>query len=199
METEILAAFIYYLNIQLGFTINQIISNYNSNLASVYKAITGDAGDPFPFFLNLISSVYPDATAVIPGPVSDDPFPIAMILMGGRSTFGLDEATDIVNKQGGLVSGGVWIEVQGFSRQSFNALNISAANFTGSFSTLPGVQITPNPEGAQFQAGVNATTPQLITMPFDITLSTPFLTRDLTRSQAHSTLLTALPIREHQR
>ncbi|MEP6749242.1 MAG: hypothetical protein ABJB86_16025 [Bacteroidota bacterium] len=171
-------AFIYYLNIQLGFTINQIISNYNSNLASVYKAITGDGGDPFPFFLNLISSVYPDATAVIPGPVSDNPFPIAMILMGGRSTFGLDEATDIVNKQGGLVSGGVWIEVQGFSRQSFNALNISAANFTGSFSTLPGVQITPNPEGAQFQAGVNDTTPQLITMPFDITLSTPFLTQN---------------------
>ncbi|HEY5368119.1 MAG TPA: hypothetical protein VIJ75_03940 [Hanamia sp.] len=171
-------AFIYYLNIQLGFSINQIIANYNSNLASVYKAITGDAGDPFPFFLNLISSVYPSSsTASIPGPVTDDPFPIAMILLGGKSTFGLDEATDIVNRQGGLVSGGVWIEVQGFSKQSFNALNITAANFSGNFSTLPGLQITPNPIGAQFQAGVNDTTPQLITIPFDIILTTPFLTQ----------------------
>ena len=171
-------AFIYYLNIQLGFSINQIIAKYNSNMASIYKALTSDPSDPFPFFLNLISSVYPaSSTANIPGPVTDNPFPIAIVSFAdGKNTFGLDEAKDIINNQGGLVSGAFWVQVDGFSKQSFNALNITAKNnFSGDFFSLPGVQISPNPKGPQFQAGVNDTTPQRIGIPFDITLSDPFL------------------------
>ena len=172
-------AFLYYLNIQLGFSVNQMIANYNSNLRSIYKAVTGDSGDPFPFFLNLISSVYPaSSTATIPGPVTDDPFPIAIVSLGGKSTFGLDEAKDIVNNQGGLLSGAIWIEVQGLSRNSFNALQVTANNnFSGSFFTLPGVGLTPNPEGPQFEAGVSDFAPQTIMIPFDLTLSSPFLTQ----------------------
>jgi hypothetical protein len=172
-------AFIYYLNIQLGFSINQIIANYNSNLASIYKKVTGDNGNPFPFFLNLISSAYPSSsTASIPGPVIDDPFPIAIVSLGGKSTFGLDEAKDIINTQGGLVSGGLWLEVQGFSKNSFNNLKVTAnGNFSGSFFNLSGVQISANPEGPQFQAAVSDYTPQMIMIPFDITLSTPFLSQ----------------------
>jgi hypothetical protein len=172
-------AFIYYLNVQLNFSINQIIANYDSNLASIYKALTGDAGDPFPFFLNLISSVYPaSATANIPGPVSDNPFPLAIVtLVDGKNTFGLDEAKDIIN-QGGLVSGAFWVQVEGFSKQSFQALNIAATQLSGDFSGLPGVTISPNPIGPQYQAGVNDTTPQRIDIPFDITLSASFLTQN---------------------
>jgi len=172
-------AFLYYLNIQLGISINSIISNYNSNLASIYKAVTGDGGDPFPFFLNLISSVYPSSsTASIPSPVTDDPFPIAFVSLGGKNTFGLDEAKDIVNNQGGLVTGGLWIEVTGFSKQSFNALKVTAkGNFSGSFFSLPGVTISPNPEGPQFQAGVSDFAPQTIMIPFDLTLGSKFLTQ----------------------
>jgi len=170
-------AFIYYLNVQLGISINQIIANYDSNLASVYKKITGDAGDPFPFFLNLIASVYPASSpANIPNPVPDDPFPIAIVRLGGKSTFGLDEAKDIINNHGGFVSGGVWLEIEGFSKNSFNALKITAnGNFSGSFFNLPGVSISLNPEGPQFQAGVNDNTPQRILIPFDLTLSSSFL------------------------
>lgn len=170
-------AFLFYLNTQLGFSVNQIIANYNSNVASIYKALTGDAGDPFPFFLNLISSVFPAAsTANIPGPVSDNPFPIAIVSFAdGKNTFGVDEAKDIINKQGGLVSGAFWVMVDGFNKQSFNSLNITAQNnFSGDFFSLPGVQISPNPKGPQFQAGVSDSTPQRIGIPFDITLSDPF-------------------------
>ena len=170
-------AFLFYLNTQLGFSVNQIIANYNSNMASIYKALTGNSGDPFPFFLNLISSVYPaSSTASIPGPVSDNPFPIAIVTFAdGKNTFGLDEAKDIINNQGGLVSGAFWVQVDGFSKQSFNALNIAAKDFSGNFFSLPGVQISPNGKGPQYQAGVNDTTPQRIGIPFDITLSAPFL------------------------
>ena len=43
-------AFLYYLYNQLGFTVNQIIVSYNSNLMSIYNALTGDSGNPFPVF-----------------------------------------------------------------------------------------------------------------------------------------------------
>jgi hypothetical protein len=173
-------AFIYYLNVQLGFSINQIIAAYSSNLRAAYNTLTGDSGNPFPFFLNLIASVYPAAaTAAIPGPVSDDPFPIALVSFAdSKNTFGVDEASDIINSQGGLVSGAFWVMVDGFSKRSFNSLGITAANnFSGDFFTLPGVAISPNGLGTQFQAGVNDTTPSRVGVPFDITLSDPFPTQ----------------------
>lgn len=170
-------AFLFYLNVQLGFSINQIIAAYKNNLATAYKTLTGDSGDPFPFFLNLISSVYPaSSTASIPGPVSDNPFPMAIVSFAdSKNTFGVDEAKDIINNHGGFVNGAFWVMVDGFSKQSFNSLNIQANNFSGSFFTLPGVsKIQPNPIGPQFQNGVNDTTPQRIGIPFDIILADPF-------------------------
>jgi hypothetical protein len=171
-------AFIFYLNVQLGFSINQIIAAYQNNLATAYATLTGDHNDPFPFFLNLISSVYPaSSTASIPGPVIDNPFPMAMVAFAdSKNTFGVDEATDIINRHGGLVNGAFWVMVDGFSKQSFNALNIQArpSDFSGDFFNLPGVHIQANPIGPQFQNGVNDTTPQRIGIPFDIVLSNPF-------------------------
>ncbi len=71
-------AFIYYLTVQLDFSINEVIKNYSNNLASAYSALTGDSGNPFPYFLKLFSKFYPaSSTAAIPGPVSDNPFPLA--------------------------------------------------------------------------------------------------------------------------
>ena len=170
-------AFIFYLNVQLGFPINEIISAYSNNMATAYKNLTGDPSDPFPFFLNLISSVFPaSSTATIPGPVIDNPFPIAMVSFAdSKNTFGVDESKDIINKHGGFVNGAFWVMVDGFSKQSFNSLNIQAANsFSGTFFNLPGVTIQPNPIGPQFQNGVNDTTPQRIGIPFDIILANPF-------------------------
>jgi hypothetical protein len=70
-------AFIFYLNTQLSFSINNIISDYAGTLTSAYNTLTGDPGNPFPFFMALIDNVYPaSATATIPGPVTDNPFPL---------------------------------------------------------------------------------------------------------------------------
>ena len=56
-------AFIYYLTVQLGFTINEVIANYSSNLASCYHAVTGDSTDPFAGFLGILEHVFPSGTA----------------------------------------------------------------------------------------------------------------------------------------
>ncbi len=70
-------AFIYYLNVQLDFSVNEIIAAYSTNMATAYRTLTGDPANPFPRFLNLLQSVYPASqTAQIPGPVSDNPFPL---------------------------------------------------------------------------------------------------------------------------
>src|SRR5512133_2149502 len=41
-------AFIYYLNVQLGFSINQIIAAGSSNLQKTYQILTGDNSNPYP-------------------------------------------------------------------------------------------------------------------------------------------------------
>ena len=70
-------AFIYYLNVELDFTINEIIAAYSTNMATACRTLTGDPENPFPPFLNLLQSVFPaSCTAQIPGPVSDNPFPL---------------------------------------------------------------------------------------------------------------------------
>lgn len=74
-----------------------------------------------------------------------------------------------------LISGAFWVEIQGFSKQSFNSVGIQVGAFTGSFAGLSGVQINPNPKGPQFESGVNDQTPQRIQIPFDITLNSSFL------------------------
>src|SRR5262249_56856155 len=58
--------FIYYLFAQLGFTIEEIIAAQASQLAGVYANLTGDTGDPFPFFKQLLDTGYP-GTATIAG------------------------------------------------------------------------------------------------------------------------------------
>lgn len=68
--------FIYYLFSQLGYTVNQIVAAGAPTLAGVYKNLTGDGGDPFPYFKALVDSAYP-GTSTIPGPDLDNPFPIA--------------------------------------------------------------------------------------------------------------------------
>jgi hypothetical protein len=165
--------FIYYLTVQLGFSINDVISSYTGTLTSCYQTLTGDNSNPFPNFLGLVSSVYPSGTpAALPSANPDDIFPIAEVqFYAQKDTFGLDETTDIIHTQGGLISQAFWVVVDGFSFQSFQSLGIQVGNFTGTFANLPGVTISPNPAGPQPENGVNATTPQQIRIPFDITLS----------------------------
>ncbi|MBR0685067.1 hypothetical protein JQ594_04015 [Bradyrhizobium manausense] len=170
-------AFIYYLNVQLGFSINQIISSYNSNLASAYHTLTSDNSDPFAIFLGLVQSVYPPSvTASISGPNRNNPFPIARISFGaGKNTFGKDETQDIINTQGGYVPNAFTIFIEGFSKSSFQSLGITVGSFAGSFFGLTGVAITPNPVGVQFESGINDLTPQRIEIAYDLHLDNALL------------------------
>ena len=171
-------AFIYYLNVQLGFSINQIIANYNSKLASVYHALTGDNSDPFAIFLGLLETVYPaSATASIGGSNRNNPFPMARMIFGaGKNTFGKDEAQDIINTQGGYVPNAFALFIEGFSKNSFQSLGVSVGAFSGSFFGLSGVTINPSPIGAKFESGVPDAAPQHIEIPFDLLLGSDFLT-----------------------
>ncbi|HZQ16785.1 MAG TPA: hypothetical protein VFA82_08440 [Gaiellaceae bacterium] len=170
-------AFIYYLTVQLGFSIDEVIANYKDNLAHCYHAVTGDAGDPFPAFLGILDHVFPSGTpASLTTPNPDNPFPIAEVeFYSQKNTFGKDEAKDIIDHQGGLVSSAFWVVVDGLSRQAFEDLGVQVAPFTGAFAGLGGVQITPNPIGPEFQNGVHAKSPQRIRIPYDLTLTADFL------------------------
>jgi hypothetical protein len=163
--------FLYYLTTELGFTINEIIANYNSNLASAYKAVTGDQADPFPGFLGLLNSVFPPSQTFVPATTNpDNPFPIVeTLLTGQKDTFGSDEVKDIMNTQGGLVAEAFWVFVSGLSQVAFQNLGITVGPFTGAFTGLTGVKITPNAAGPQFQNGATPKQPQLIRIPFDVT------------------------------
>jgi hypothetical protein len=71
--------FIYYLFTQLGFSINSIVAAGAPTLAGVYKKLTGDPSDPFPFFKQLLDWAYPGASTIT-GPNLDNPFPISTAL-----------------------------------------------------------------------------------------------------------------------
>jgi hypothetical protein len=69
--------FIYYLFHELGFSINQIVGAGASNLAGVYRNLTGHTDDPFPVFKSLLDDAFPSQTnSAVPPPNVDDPWPL---------------------------------------------------------------------------------------------------------------------------
>ena len=165
-------AFLYYLNTQLNFTINQILAAGASNLATVYRSLTGDSGDPYPFFAGLLEHVYPSsANANIPGPVTDNPFPLAQLSFWmDKNTFGKDEVQDVINTSGGKWEKAFWLVVEGFSKNSFNALGVTIPPPNGPFENLAGVSISQNPD-IDFENAANPQAAQRIRVPFDITFN----------------------------
>jgi len=165
-------AFLYYLNVQLNFSINQILAAGASNLATVYRTLTGDSGDPFPFFAGLLENVFPSsATASIPGPVTDNPFPLGELsFWANKDTFGKDEVIDVINKSGGLWPKAFWLVVEGFSKTSFNALGVTVPAPTGPFANLAGITISQNAD-IDFENAASPQAPQRIRVPFDITFT----------------------------
>ncbi len=71
------ALFIWYLFTQFGFSETQIVAAAASTLAGVYRNLTGDNGDAFPFFKSLLDFYYPSTTSsAIAGPNPDNPWPL---------------------------------------------------------------------------------------------------------------------------
>jgi hypothetical protein len=91
-----------------------------------------------------------------------------------KDTFGHDEVKDVIAASGGKFTKAFWVIVDGFSRDSFSALNASVPVPTGAFASIPGVAITQNPQ-VDFESGVPSDAQQRIRVGFDVTFSTASL------------------------
>jgi hypothetical protein len=175
-------AFLYYLFHQLQFTsIPQIIaaapgvdSSNNviggSCLKGVYKNLTGDNSDPFPYFASLLAVAYPpDQVANIPGPNVDDPWPIGVLsFVGSKNTWGHDEILDII-ANGGTYPDGIYLALDGFSKNvvAGGVPSVPSIAFGG---TTAATTATPP---AIFYQSPNPKVPQQIVFTYDVNFAQP--------------------------
>jgi hypothetical protein len=161
---------------QLQFSETQIVGAGSSTLAGAYSKLTGDHGNPFTAFLNLVEHVHPSSGTVhLSGVVPDDMFPVAITsFWANKDTFGKAEVQEVIAKKGGVWSQAFWVVVDGFSEASFNALGVTVDAFTGSFFNLPGVEIVPN-LAIDYENATSPLAPQRIRIPFDIKFTNPVL------------------------
>src|ERR1051325_3916378 len=159
--------FLYYLSTQLGFDATTIVGAGAQELAGVYANLTGDSGNPFPFFKHLLDAAFPSqTTSAVPGPNRDDPFPLgSLAFWGDKSTFGKDEVSDAVNSSSGLFPKALWLVLEGFSVQ---ALAGATPVLSGAALGFSGISITPNASGPELEVPANPLMPQRIRFPFDI-------------------------------
>jgi len=169
--------FLWYLSTQLGYSTAQICQGAASTLGGVYKNLSGDNADPFPFFKLLLDNAYPQNTAsTIPGPNRDNPFPLALVSFWvDKNTFGKDEVQDILNTHAGRFTNAFWIVIEGFTINQFNALGVNVAAFTGAFANLPGVSITRSATPIDFENPSQPGRLQRIRIAFDITFTSASL------------------------
>jgi hypothetical protein len=70
--------FIYWLHSQLGYGINAIVGAGATTLAGVYRNLSGDPTDPFPYLKKTLDDAFPSMTnSHVLGANPDNPFPIA--------------------------------------------------------------------------------------------------------------------------
>lgn len=162
--------FIYYLFSQLGFSINAIVAAGANTLGGVYRNLTGDTADPFPFFKQLVDTAFPGTSTITTGNL-DNPFPLGILSFWvDKSTFGRDEVTDVIaSPSHGAFNNAFWLVLEGFNIQNFNALGISAPTLSGPFKNLPQIGIVENAVGTEFEDLSNTRIPQRIRFPYDIT------------------------------
>ncbi len=173
--------FLYYLFHQLGFSIPAIVaaapgvdSSNNviggSCLRGVYRNLTGDTSDPFPYFANLLATKFPpNLVSAIPGPNADDPFPIAALsFVGAKNTWGHDEINDII-ANGGSYPDGFYLALDGFSRNV-----VGGATPTAPLIAFGGVTSVPSTTPpAVFYSSSNLKAPQQILFAYDVNFANP--------------------------
>jgi hypothetical protein len=131
--------FLYYLNVQLGFDIQDIVnaapSPNKSRLRDVYRVLTGDSGDPFPRFKTLLGDKFPpNEEAHLPDDNPDNPFPLGSFTFWGvKSTWGRDEVQDIISR-GGIYTP-CWLSLEGLNLQGLGGAtptvpDVSFSNIT---------------------------------------------------------------------
>ena len=171
--------FLYYLQVQLGFTsIKQIIAsapgaaNVSNFLRGVYQKLTGDGSDPFPFFAQLLANAYPpDKFASISGPNPDNPWPLASFgYWGVKDTFGPDEVSDLLKPpSNGVYANGFSLSLEGFNTQ---VLGTTAPKPPPTIA-FGGVTAVPAASGAVTTQFSNPKIPQRILFNYDIQFTPP--------------------------
>ena len=165
--------FLWYLATQFGFGTAQICQAAAPTLGGVYRNLTGESGDPFPFFKLLLDNAYTqDAVASIPLPNPDDPFPLALgAFWVDKNTFGQSEVQDVLNTHAGKFNNAFWIVIEGFTINRFNALNIGVGAFSGVFAGVPGVSIARSATPIHLEDPAKPNRLQRIRIAFDITFT----------------------------
>ncbi len=173
--------FIYFLFQQLGFSPASIVgaapgldSSNNliggSCLRGVYRNLTGDSSDPFPYFASLLATAFPPAqVSSIPGPNSDNPWPLGTLsFLGGKNTWGHDEINDIIGK-GGTYPDGIYLALDGFSQNIVAGAVPSPPTIAfGGVTAVP----TATPPVIYYQS-TNPRVPQQIVFAFDVKFANP--------------------------
>ena len=169
--------FLWYLFTQLGYTVPQIVQAAASTMGGVYKNLTGDAVDPFPFFKLLLDQAYPpDTASTVPAPNRDNPFPLALVAFWvDKNTFGKDEVQDVLNTHAGRFNNAFWLVVEGFSINTYNSLGVNVPAFTGAFANIPGLTITRSSTPVDFENPARPGQLQRIRIAFDITFTSASL------------------------
>jgi hypothetical protein len=165
--------FLYYLHVQLGFAIPDIVAaapgsgNAATCLRGVYRNLTGDSSDPFPFFKQLLDNAFPPSqVATVPGPNPDNPWPLgSLIFWGVKDTWGKDEVTDITDHSGGTYPDAFWLMLEGFNKQVAGAVtpSIPAVAYGGVSTAL-------DPAGIAYET-TNPYVPQRIRYPYDVSFA----------------------------
>lgn len=160
--------FIWYLFSQLGFTETQIVVAAASTLAGVYRNLTGDTGDPFPFFKGLLDAAFPSTTgSTIAGPNPDNPWPLARLSFWvDKNTYGRDEVHDLTTlPNNGTFPDAFWLVVEGLNRQ---VLGSATPSVSGVATTFTGISMTPGASGTEYESPGDMRIPQRVRFPFDV-------------------------------
>ena len=114
--------FISYLFTQLGFPIVDIVKSGGNNLRDVYRKLTSDNANPFPFFQLVFDARFPGISGVTSPLDEDDPFPLAIVgFTNDKNVFSKDEVFDCINNKGGTFRSSIRFTVDGFSRRTLGA------------------------------------------------------------------------------
>ncbi len=165
--------FLWYLFTQLGFGVNAIVGAGDPQLAGVYRNLTGDTTDPFPFFKSILDVAFPSTTSSsVPGPNSDNPYPLGSLSFWmDKNTYGHDEVQDVVNSAGaGAFTKAFWLVLEGFNRQVLGGTTPGSPS--GPATTFPGISFPPDGAGTEYERPADQLVPQRVRFPYDVLFAT---------------------------
>jgi hypothetical protein len=176
-KTGCAVLFLWYLFTQLGFGVNAIVGAGAPELSGVYRNLTSDTSDPFPYFKAMLDAAYPSQTSSsIPGPNQDNPYPLGgLSFWMDKNTFGHDEVQDVLNSpSAGSFPESFWLVLEGFNKQVLGGTTPAAPS--GPATTFPGISFPPDPADTEYELPASQLVPQRVRFPYDVNFLASSLT-----------------------